>query len=200
PSFLALCGFIEDIACGRVDPESRARLLSCTLIAARKKNGGVRPIALSEVFVRLASLCCLRLLPSSFLADLFAPLQLGVGSSNGVELAIHTLQDHLERHPNHTLRSLDYVNGFNSMFRHVMLQQLYAQPGLAVLWRLTDFCSGASSALFLFDRGNLVSSFESQRGARQGCVLGSLLFCLGLQAALLEATHDLPEVTLKAYV
>src|SRR6185437_11318736 len=57
PSFLALCGFIEDIACGRVDPESRARLLSCTLIAARKKNDGVRPIALSEVFVRLASLC-----------------------------------------------------------------------------------------------------------------------------------------------
>src|SRR5690349_5950395 len=56
------------------------------------------------------------------------------------------------------------------------------------------------SSLFLFDRGTLVSSFESQRGARQGCVLGSLLFCLGLQAALVEATHDLPEVTIKAYV
>ena len=125
---------------------------------------------------------------------------MGVGSSYGVESTIHTIQDHLERHPNHTLLSLDYVNGFNSMFRQVMLQRLYAQPGLAVLWRLSDFCYGAPSSLHFFDRGDRVATFESQRGARQGCVLGSLLFCLGLQPALAEATQDLPDVTLKAYV
>jgi len=125
---------------------------------------------------------------------------MGIGSSNGVESIIHTIQDHLERHPHHTLLSLDYVNGFNSMFRHVMLRQLYDQPGLAVLWRLSDFCYGDASRLHFFDRSELVSSFESQRGARQGCVLGSLLFCLGLQPALLDATRDLPDIALRAYV
>ncbi len=95
---------------------------------------------------------------------------------------------------------LDYVNGFNSMFRHVMLQRLYAQPGMAVLWRLADFCYGASSPLLLFDRGALVESYDSQRGARQGCVLGGLLFCLGLQPALAEASRDLPDITLAAFV
>ena len=147
PLFLALCRFVEDITGGRLDPRSRERLLSCRLIAARKKSEGVRPIALSEVFVRLASLYCLRLLPVSILSSSFAPLQLGIGSSNGVELAIHRIQDHIERYPDHTLLSLDYVNGFNSMFRHVMLQRLYAQSGMDVLWRLADFCYGAPSQL-----------------------------------------------------
>ena len=60
---LSLTSFLEDIASGRVHPASRARLLACRLIPARKKDGGVRPIAVSELFLRAASALSLGLLP-----------------------------------------------------------------------------------------------------------------------------------------
>src|SRR6185436_1308900 len=88
---LSLTSFLEDIACGRVDPSSRTRLLACRLIPAKKKDGGVRPIAVSEI-LRAASSLSLRLLPSGALSRLLAPLQLGIGASAGVEAIIHRVQ------------------------------------------------------------------------------------------------------------
>ena len=75
---LSLTTFLEDIAGGRVDRSSRTRLLACRLIPAKKKDGGVRPIAVSEIFLRAASSLALRLLPAGTLSRLLAPLQLGV--------------------------------------------------------------------------------------------------------------------------
>ena len=38
------------------------------------------------------------------------------------------------------------------------------------------------------------------RGSRQGCVLGTLLFCLGLQPILEEASRGLDDLTVSAYI
>ena len=81
-----------------------------------------------------------------------------------------------------------------------MLSRLYALPELSPLWRLADLCYGMPSPLHLFDREGQVASFTSQRGSRQGCVLGTLLFCLGLQPALEQASCDLPDLTVSAYI
>ena len=81
-----------------------------------------------------------------------------------------------------------------------MLKRLYALPELAAVWRIADLCYGVPSPLHLFDRDGLVGSFTSQRGSRQGCVLGTLLFCLGLQPILEEASGDLDELTVSAYI
>src|SRR6185436_1108589 len=121
----ALTVFLEDIACGRLDESARIRLISCRLLPARKKDDGVRPIAISEVFLRLASSLSLRLLPPGTLSRLLAPLQLGLGSAAGAEAVIHKVQALLESRPNDVLLSLDFVNGFNSMFRHTMLARVY---------------------------------------------------------------------------
>ena len=98
------------------------------------------------------------------------------------------------------LLSLDFVNGFNSMFRHTMLARLYDLPELSDLWRLADFCYGAPSPLHLFGREGPVTTLISQRGARQGCVLGTLLFCLGLQPAREAAARGLTKLSVSAYV
>ena len=119
---LSLTSFLEDIASGRVHPASRARLLACRLIPARKKDGGVRPIAVSEVFLRAASALSLDLLPPGTQSRLLSPIQLGVGSAGGAEAIIHRVQALLELNPDHVLLSLDFVNGFNSMFRHTMME------------------------------------------------------------------------------
>jgi len=86
------------------------------------------------------------------------------------------------------------------MYRHVMLEQLYALPELSPLWRIADLCYGIPSSLHLFGRDGLVASLTSQRGSRQGCVLGTLLFCLGLQPILEKASRGLDDLTVSAYV
>ena len=89
---LALTAILEDVAGGRLDSATRARLLSCRLIPGRKKDNGVRPIAVSEVFLRAASSLSLRLLPPGTLSCLLTPFQLGLGASAGTEAVIHRVQ------------------------------------------------------------------------------------------------------------
>ena len=108
------------------------------------------------------------------------------------------MQALLERHADHVLLSLDLANGFNSMFRHVMLERLYAHTELSQVWRVADLCYGVPSPLHLFGRDGLVASFVSERGSRQGCVLGTLLFYLGLQPILEQASWDLTELSVSA--
>ena len=55
-------------------------------------------------------------------------------------------------------------------------------------------------ALQTCDPEGLVKSLASERGARQGCLLGTLLFCLGLQPILEAASDGLNELTVSAYV
>jgi len=98
------------------------------------------------------------------------------------------------------LLSLDFANGFNSMYRHLMLKRLYALPELSLLWRIADLCYGIPSPLHLFGREDLVATLTSERGSRQGCVLGTLLFCLGLQPILEEASRGLDNLSVSAYV
>ena len=175
-------------------------MLACRLIPARKKDAGVRPIAVSEVFLRAASSLSLRLLPPGTLSRLLSPIQLGIGAAAGAEAIIHRVQALLELNPDHVLLSLDFVNGFNRMIRHVMMERLYALPELSSLWRIADLCYGVPSSLYLFDRQGLAESFTSQRGSRQGCVLGTLLFCLGLQPILESASDGLSDLTISAYI
>ena len=155
---------------------------------------------MSEVFLRTASALSLRTLPEGALSNLLAPIQLGLGSPAGAEAVIHKVQTLLELHPGHVLLSLDFANGFNSMFRHVMLERLYALPELSPLWRIADLGYGVPSPLHLFNRDELVASLTSQRGSRQGCVLGTLLFCLGLQPILEDAARGLPDLNVSAYI
>jgi hypothetical protein len=60
-----------------------------------KANNGVRPIAISESFYKLATMYAMSLITNT-LPMLFEPLQLGVGAVGGTERAVHILQAGLE--------------------------------------------------------------------------------------------------------
>jgi hypothetical protein len=60
---------------------------------------------------------------------------------------VHRLQAHIDLHPDHVVLALDFRNGFNSLRRDRMLEALYAQPSLSILWRLADWCYGSPSEL-----------------------------------------------------
>jgi len=81
-----------------------------------------------------------------------------------------------------------------------MLERLYALPELSSLWRIADLLYGIPSSLHLFGREGLVKTFTSERGSRQGCVLGTLLFCLGLQPILERALDGLNGINVSAYI
>ena len=107
--------FLSDIAMGRFDDNARSLLLRSRLVPVQKKSGGVRPVVIAEAFVRLAALCAMSLLPRGTVATLLAPLQLGIGTSNGVESALHLVQSHIDHNPTDVVLSLDIANGFNSI-------------------------------------------------------------------------------------
>ena len=190
---------LSDIASANLNDDARRLLLRSRLLPVRKKDGGVRPVVIGETFVRLAALCALRSLPNGLLQRTFAPRQFGIGLRNGVESAIHVVQSQLDHNPDHVALSLDIHNGFNSIERSELLKALYSIEALSPLWRLAHWCYGAPSHLFVHS-GDSFTSITSARGSRQGCVLGSLLFCLGLQPLLDQAAVGLENVSIVAVV
>ena len=87
-----LSGFaqlINDIIGGNLPAESKQFILSCNLIAIQKANG-MRPIAMGEIFYRLAAKSA-KYLVTAQLAEILEPIQLGINTSGGCETAIHSI-------------------------------------------------------------------------------------------------------------
>jgi hypothetical protein len=80
----------------------------------------VRPIAIGEVWVRLASLCAMAACQDAGLA--LAPLQLGVGVPGGSQSVGHALRSGLSCCPGDVTLQLDFRNLYNSVSRTALLQ------------------------------------------------------------------------------
>ena len=73
-----LVTLVEDIVNGDLDESARKLLLSSSLIASEKDSGGVRPIAIGDVFYRLACHYVLHLVQPMLFSNLFSLLSLTV--------------------------------------------------------------------------------------------------------------------------
>ena len=130
-----LVALVEDIINGDLDDSARKYLLSSSLIASEKDSGGFRPIAIGDVFYRLACHYVLQLVQPSA-AALLEPIQLAQ-SRGGCERAIHLLRASLEcKSEDSAILSVDFSNAFNTLRRDVMLQRTFSEPQLSPLWRL----------------------------------------------------------------
>ena len=188
----ALTTLLQDIAAGNLPDQARQLLLASSLVPTKKgeDGSGVRPIAVSETFVKLATIYLLDSLPANTVTDLLAPLQLGCGAPGGAEVAIHIAQANIITHPSHATLKLDLANGFNSMRRDWMLEQLFRHPALGHLWRIANWSYHKPSPLLVVSKGEVAAVLSSETGPKQGCALGCLLFCLGLQPLLTRAVGD----------
>ena len=88
----AFTTLLQDIAAGNLSDQARQLLLTSSLVPTKKGDDGkgVRPIAVSETFVKLSTLYLLDSLPANTLTNILAPL--GCGSPGGPEVAIHLAQ------------------------------------------------------------------------------------------------------------
>lgn len=141
----------------------------------KKKDGGIRPIAVGSVLRRLAAkVACFKIREE--MSAYLHPHQLGFGTKFGCEVGIHSSRKFI-LDPNNVgkvLLKIDFKNAFNSIERDTMLSRVKDKiPSVyGFLWQ----CYRKPSHLFYGNR--LISS---QTGCMQGDPFGPLLFSLTIQ-------------------
>jgi hypothetical protein len=184
---MGIIALLKDIINGNLPERARQLLLASRLVALAKPNSGkYRPIAVGELFYRLAGVIVVRKVTADA-AALLTPHQLGVGVRCGAEQILHSLQHSLtDKDTKCALLKVDISNAFNSCDRARVLRQLYKQPTLSPMYRIADFGYAVPSQLLLQRCEG--QHLQSSNGVRQGDPLSAILFCLYLRDVLAEVS------------
>ena len=173
PILNALVDFCSMVLHGDVPQLVRPFFFGASLVALKKKSGGVRPIAVGCTLRRLVAKIAGRKV-SGEMSELLAPRQLGFGVRGGAEAAVHAARRFLQDMPSdHAVVKLDFANAFNSVRRDCVLSAV--QSMCPALYSFVYSAYAASSNLLWGDR-----TVTSAEGVQQGDPLGPLLFCLVL--------------------
>ena len=138
------------------------------LIALRKPDGGVRPIAIGDTLRRMVAKAVSRLMFDTF-GNKLRPVQLGCGTKAGCEAAVHAARTYLtnasESKPRILLK-MDFRNAFNTLRRDKLLTVIREQfPHLhKFIWQAYS----APSTLF-FGRYTRLSHWSATRGPFRSC-------------------------------
>ena len=191
----AITATVNLLAAGEAPPEIASYLCGATLLAVKKKNGGLRPIAVGEVLRRLTSKCLSRAVQSDAF-DVLTPLQVGVGVKAGCEAVVHSVAHILERGDlpvrSRWILLVDFSNAFNSVSREHMFREVRASlPGLSS-W--VECCYSTESHLIFGDH-----SLLSRCGVQQGDPLGPLCFALTLQPIVERIKREVPSLLCNAW-
>ena len=118
----SLTSFINHIMEGNAPHSVCPILFGTNLIALRKKDGGIRPIAIGLTLRRLAAkIGSFRVVQS--VGSALAPLQLGCGVPSGCEAAARAARQYLDSMPStHVMLKVDFRNAFNSVRRDKILE------------------------------------------------------------------------------
>jgi len=122
---VTLSKFLTLILKGEVPASIRPILYGAALTALKKKCGGIRPIAVGNVWLRLLSkIVCKRITPD--LAEELSPYQLGVGVKSGAEAGAHAGRVYYG-YSHSTVKAflkVDFRNAFNELRRDALLSRV----------------------------------------------------------------------------
>ena len=162
-------------------------LCGASLLALKKKDDGIRPIAVGEILLRLVAKCLCRL-SSQKAASLLVPLQVGVGIPGGCEVVSHALNGLVASVGDTTsLAILEVKNAFNTLHRSSYLRQVAEQ--FPELLRWAEFCYSQPSWLKF---GN--SLVLSACGVQQGDPLAPLLFAITIHPIIVALKNQFPDL------
>ena len=179
-------------------PTSIAPWLSgAPLFPLKKKDGGVRPIAVGEVLRRLVSRACCAAIRTKADAH-FLPLgQVGVGVRGGAEAAVQAVRLALNQRDepeDFVVLKVDFENAFNSGSRAAILGELENHFPELVPW--FRYCYGQGAALTC---QGCVLPFKSTTGVQQGDPLGPFLFSLSLTRCCARLKSELSAEALSVW-
>ena len=151
-------------------------LFSSNLTALKKKDGGIRPVAVGNVFRRLAAkVGCYAV--SRAMSHELLPIQLGVSVKGGAEAAVHVVRtfitNNIDSNDRKVIVKLDMMNAFNSVPRdHVLQTYLDRTPEIVKL----SFLAYSKPSSVIASGHSITSS----TGVQQGDPIGPLLFALAV--------------------
>ena len=189
-----LAAMLSYIANGLPSLFLRSRLTRGWIVGIPKPGGGVRPIAIGETFLKVASALAMRYCARDITA-LFGDTQFGIARPGGAEEIVHRTRCFVRAsHRSEIVVTLDFSNAFNSPSRDALWKAVkQSLPRLSGI-----FAVEYAQASVLLYRATSQSIF-STRGTRQGSVCGPVFFCALLQQALLDA-RAVPGVSVYAYM
>ena len=201
-----LCMLVKDICNGVFSGATRHRLLACVLMPISKgpptrlPNGrirrNIRPIAMGEVFFKLAAHYSMSLI-EEHMPQLFPRIQFGVkragGSESAAQLTRALLTQSACQHPSTIALKTDFQNAFNSASRAHIWRTLLAHRDTQPIWRMFHWAYSSPSKLLLYGRDRLCTVLESLEGVRQGCPFAAFAFALGVQPLYEAAVRGRPE-------
>ncbi|KAL0215424.1 hypothetical protein P9112_007608 [Eukaryota sp. TZLM1-RC] len=180
---------VDHMINGTLDKSLSVVLLSSKLIGLTKPNNGVRPIAISEIFYRMASKYLLNFVDSSFLTN---EGQYGVKVERGSEKIIHELRLKRVAKCFHKVICLDISNAFNTLSRNHLYKLLCDQsPNLVNFFK---WPYGKQSNLIFYDQ-----VIPSNTGVKQGDPISPFLYALGT-IHVLSFLNNYPGVEVKSYL
>ena len=168
-----LSDFMNIIISGKVPKEIRPIFFAARLIALNKKDGGIRPIAVSNSFRRMASKLVAKI-GAQTLASFFNDTQFGIGVRSGCEVAVHLTRQFTELNPSAPLVKIDFANAFNSIRRDCMMDEVNRLFPSASAYIHSSY---AEASYLQCGDGHIMSA----EGVQQGDPIDPLLFCLTIQ-------------------
>ena len=158
-ALVRFCGLCMD---GSVPVAVRPLFFGAGNVAFRKKDGGLRPIAVGLLLRRLVSKAACTAVQEEA-AALLAPVQLGIGVPGGSEAAVHGVRRFLEGASSGSgLVKLNLTNAFNTVSRAAVVSSVSQyMPGLERLIR----CAYGARPYLLYAGRVIVSSSGVQSKA-----------------------------------
>ena len=155
---------------GKVPFELRPYFFFAKLIALKKPDGRLRPIAIGNTFRRLSAKCAGYHVFESRQAK-YGNRQVVVGTEKGAEMASHVFRCLIEspQPKENVILKIDFENAFNSINRQFMLQNVFEIH--TEIYKYSHSAYSQPSFLFYDD-----SVIKSCKGTQQGDPESSALF------------------------
>ena len=186
----ALAALVTQLARGNVPDAVAPWLAGAPLTPLRKRDNGVRPIAVGETIRRITSSILMNRVRDTAHSYL-GPHQVGVATRAGCEAILHATHDLVDTHgddDSFALLQIDLRNAFNEVSRQAFLHEVAGSFPQLLPW--CTLCYGAGQHAHLWTR---TFQLQSVHGVQQGDPLGPLLFALALKPLIDHLRASMPK-------